>query len=42
MWRLFTEKKTDYVLCVFSNSVGEGTGVSGIRSISAKVYDYLN
>lgn len=35
-------KKTDYIICVFSSGAGEGNGISGIRSISRKVYEYLN
>lgn len=33
---------TDYVICVFSSGCGEASAVSGIRSISRKVYNYLN
>lgn len=35
-------KKTDYVICVFSSGTSERTAIAGIKSISAKVYDYLN
>ncbi|MDO4337989.1 MAG: serine hydrolase [Eubacteriales bacterium] len=35
-------KKTDYIICVFSSGAGESSGISGIRSISRKVYEYLN
>jgi beta-lactamase class A len=35
-------KKTDYIICVFSSGVSESAGISGIRSISGKVYKYLN
>ena len=34
--------KTDYILCVFSSGVSESGGASCIRSISRKVYNYLN
>lgn len=35
-------KKTDYVICVFSNTGSEGYAVSRIQSISKTVYNYLN
>jgi beta-lactamase class A len=34
-------KKTTYILCVYS-AAGESSGVSAIRAISKKVYNYLN
>lgn len=35
-------KKTTYVISVFSSGTGEGRAISGIQSISRKVYNYLN
>ena len=34
-------KKTNYVVSIFSQT-GEYTGTTGIRRLSAKIYDYLN
>ena len=35
-------KKTDYVICVFSNTGSEGYSVPRIKDISRTVYKYLN
>ena len=36
------EKKTDYVICVFSRTGSEGYAIPRIKSISGTVYNYLN
>lgn len=35
-------KKTNYVLCIFSEGASEDHLLHGIRSISSRVYQYLN
>ena len=35
-------KKTNYVLCIFSEGASEDHLLYGIRSISSRVYQYLN
>lgn len=35
-------KKTDYVVCIFSNHAGEYAGINGIRTLSRMIYDRLN
>ena len=34
-------KKTTYIVCIFSQTY-EGSGVSGIRALSSKIYRALN
>ena len=36
------EKKTNYVLCVFSSGASESRLQAGIRAVSARVYEYMN